>query len=309
MIASNRSILVTGTSGMVGYAVATRLNELGFDVVGLDINQPTQALSFPFRLGSITDEALLDSLCSEHNINSVIHAGGYSGPMLSQDSPRTLFDVNIGGLINVLEAARKFSFNCVVNYSSILAYGIKADFTEIIESTDLTPDTLYGATKVAGEALLSAYASTYGINSVSLRPTGIYGPGRRTPCLIRTLIDHARSKTPVTINNSPEFRRQFIHIDDVVAASIKALFQSNSTAQSLSLNISDGKTNSVEHIVSIVQDFFPDLNVTYSYDTPLIGGFKIGPLSNEQADKILDWQPKIQLTDGIASYIRSIEGK
>lgn len=297
--------LVIGATGMIGHSVAARLHSLGVKVIGIDIKAPRTRPDFYFTLGDLTDSALLASLIVQHDIKCLVHAGGYSGPMLSQNDPREVMDVNVMGLLSALEAARAHDIHKVVWYSSILAYGNQADFSPVAESRRLTPDTVYGATKAAGESLLSAYASTYGIDAFALRPTGVYGPGRTTPCFIRYLIEHALRSEACVINNSPALGRQFIHVDDVVEATVLALMSSGKTGFQ-ALNISDGEVWTVEAVVQAARGHFSELQTQYSEHVAPVGGFAVGPLSNQAAYDVLGWRPKITLKDGIATYARFV---
>ena len=115
--------------------------------------------------------------------------------MLLQDAPARLCDINIGGLLGLLEAARIHQLERIVWFSSILAYGDRADLSPVTEDTLLRPNTIYGATKAGGEALIEAFHAEHGVDAVSLRVASCYGPGRTTACLMRTLVEDGLTET------------------------------------------------------------------------------------------------------------------
>ena len=188
---TDEAILVTGLSGLIGGAVARRLADAGKTVVGMDRVAPVNA-HFPVIVHDLPDPQRWHEAIVRYGVCKVVHAGGISGPMLLQDAPARLCDINIGGLLGLLEAARIHRLERIVWFSSILAYGDRADLSPVTEDTPLRPNTIYGATKAGGEALIEAFHAEHGVDAVSLRVASCYGPGRTTACLMRTLVGWAR---------------------------------------------------------------------------------------------------------------------
>src|SRR5262249_18968752 len=145
-------------------------------------------------------------------VRRVVHAGGVSGPMLLQDNPGRVCDINLSGLAGLLEAARIHRLERIVWFSSIMAYGNRQDLAPVREDTPLHPDTVYGATKAAGEALIEAYHAEHGVDAVALRVASCYGPGRTTSCMIRTLIEDGLAGRASRIHPATGRTRQHIYI-------------------------------------------------------------------------------------------------
>lgn len=105
--AAPQAILITGVCGFLGRALAARLVQRGDTVVGVDLDRrnPPEALA-AFSNGDIRDPELVASLCRRFTVAQIVHGGGVSGRRVARDTPRDTLDINIGGTLNVVEAAR-----------------------------------------------------------------------------------------------------------------------------------------------------------------------------------------------------------
>jgi nucleoside-diphosphate-sugar epimerase len=289
------AILVTGLTGLIGGAVARRLADAGRTVVGMDRVAPPDA-RFPVMIHDLPDPQRWHEAIVRHRIRKVVHAGGISGPMLLQDAPGRLCDINIGGLLGLLEAARIHQLDRVVWFSSILAYGDRVDLSSVSEDAPLRPNTVYGATKASGEALLEAFHAEHGVDAVALRVASCYGPGRTTACLIRTLLENGLDRRTTIIRDVPERSRQHIFVDDVVDAVITAL--DVRTLARRAYNIGPGVAQSLEEIIAAVRSALPCVSVALGSDGLPWNTFGLGPLMIDAARRDLSFEPRISLTEG-----------
>ncbi len=178
-MASRGPILVTGAAGCIGAWVVARLVEMGAGVVAFDRSDDRRRLrlvidaeradAVPWVVGDVADPALLEAAVAEHRAGAIIHLAALQVPFCTAD-PVAGARVNVGGMVNVLQAARKFGLRHVVYASSIAALPAGPD--------DATPTTLYGAFKAADEAIAGAFRREFGLPSIGLRPGPIFGPGR-----------------------------------------------------------------------------------------------------------------------------------
>jgi len=294
---TNEAILVTGLSGLIGGAVARRLADAGQAVVGMDRAAPADA-RFPVIVHDLPDPHRWHEAIVRHRIRKVVHAGGISGPMLLRDAPARLVDINVGGLLGLLEAARIHRLKRVVWFSSILAYGNRADLATVSEDTPLRPDTIYGATKASGEALIEAYHAEHGVDAVSLRVASCYGPGRTTACLIRTLIENGLDGRVTVVRDTPERTRQHIFVDDVVDAVCAALAAETLTRRAY--NVGPGRAQSIDEIVDAVRCTVSGASVTCRSDGSSWNTFGLGPLEIDAARRDLAFEPRVSLAEGAA---------
>jgi UDP-glucose 4-epimerase len=290
------AVLVTGIGGLIGNAVARRLSASGRRVIGMD-NRVPEGLPFPVMTHDLPDPHRWHEAIVHHRIDSVIHAGGISGPMLLRDAPDRVFNINLVGLQGLLEAARIHRLRRLVCFSSVVAYGDQPGLPEISEDSCLRPTNVYGATKAAGDSLISAWHAQYGVDAVSLRVAACYGPGRTTPCVIRMMIEDALAGRTSRVREDPARTRQFIHVDDVVDAVIAAL-----DAQSLpsrSYNIGPGRLHHLEEVLAAIRQSLPSAHAVADPDGMPWNSFGIGLLRIDAARRDLGFEPATGLAAGV----------
>lgn len=221
MTQSPKRILVTGSSGFLGAAVAARLTSEGHEVLGFDPAPPMPGARHRHCAEDLSDaEGLLVQL-REFQPEIVIHAGGVSGPMVLADQPGRIMAINVRGSLNLLDASMAVGVRRFVFCSSISAVG---EFVEgpLPDDPPLRPNTTYGASKAAVDQVLGGLHGRCAMQIVSLRFTTIYGPGRLTAIPLGDIVAAAASGTPLRVPRvqpSP-----YIFIDDAAAATIAASF-------------------------------------------------------------------------------------
>ena len=298
-------VLVTGVGGLIGAATVKRLVAEGVSVVASDRAPPPSidlgALGVPFFAHDLPDPPRWDEVIERFGIRRVVHAGGVSGPMVLRDEPGRVCAINLGGLVGLLEAARRHRLGRIVWFSSINAYGDQPDLAPVKENTTLLPNTVYGATKAAGEALILAYAAEHGVDAAALRVTSCYGPGRTTACLIRTLVADGLAGRTSRIHPMVGRTRQHIFIDDVVQA--VQLVLNAAALRQRTYNVGPGRTQTLEEIVDQVRVAVPATNVTISSAGLAWNTFGLGPLAIDAAQRDFGFRPTVSIADG-ATAIR-----
>ncbi|TDR88918.1 NAD-dependent epimerase/dehydratase family protein [Enterovirga rhinocerotis] len=290
-------VLVTGTGGLIGGAIARALLAQGRDVVGMD-HVPPAGLDIPFLSHSLPDPHRWHEAFVRFGITHVVHAGGISGPMLMRDAPARLCDINLAGLVALLEAARIHRIARVVWFSSVMAYGAQPDLSPVTEATVLRPDTVYGATKAAGDALIEAFHAEHGVDAVSLRVASCYGPGRTTDCLMRTLVEDALAGRTTLVRDEPGVSRQHVFIDDVLSA-VLAVLRATDLRQR-AYNIGPGRAQSLEEIAAAVRSVLPNASVAADPAGMPWNTFRLGPLSIAAARRDFGFEPRTGLAEGAA---------
>lgn len=172
-------ILVTGAAGCIGAWVVAHFVHKGADVIAFDLSGDRRRLELvidakradavPWVVGDIADPDAVEAAAAEHRVGAVIHLAALQLPFCKAD-PVAGARVNVGGLVNVLEAARRQGVRHIVYASSIAALPARPD--------DATPATLYGAFKAADENIAQAYWRELRLPSIGLRPGPVFGPGR-----------------------------------------------------------------------------------------------------------------------------------
>lgn len=301
----NRSgpTLVTGAYGLIGHAVVTALVARGLPVVPTDLlpSPPSDAV-FSALLLPVNGVAALSEFMTTHRIARIVHCAAISGPMLAQDQPHTVFTTNAGGTLDLFEAARLTGVNRIVLLSSASVYGRTGDET-VTEGAPLGATGVYGTSKIVGELIARAYSARHAVDAVILRPSWVYGPRRRTACVIRAMISDALAGRSTRFAYGHGFPRQFVHVDDVASAVVAALFVDAGAGRAL--NLSDGTRPSLDEVADIVRSILPDADIEMTPGEDPDDEY-LGQLDLSEVRRRLDWRPTIDLTMGITSYVNHL---
>jgi UDP-glucuronate 4-epimerase len=302
------STLVTGANGLIGYEVVKRLVAAGRQVVAVDrvISDVAGLTTNAFAL-EIGDTHRLHELATRFGIDAIVHCGGVSGPMLGRDNPAALFDVNVGGTIDIAEVARQRGLSgkpCrLVFCSSLTVYGNQPP-DDITESHPLLTRQCYASSKVAGEAVVLSYAEEHGVDAIVLRIAGVYGPRRKTSCLLRLFVTNALQGTPTHLPYGDRFPRQWVHIDDVTSGILLAL--DVQAPQERVFNLSAGENPTIDAAAAIICKAIPSARITLDPGADP-EDITLGLLSIDAARRVLGYNPAVPLEDGIHRLIYTIK--
>ena len=227
--------LVTGSAGFIGAYVTRALLARGDAVVGLDnfnayydpqLKRDRVAALCPgadIRVLDLVDRDGLAALFDEACPTRVIHLAAQAGVRYSLENPHAYVDSNLAGFVNVLELCRHRGVEHLVYASSSSVYGDSAvpPFSE--DQRIDQPRSLYAATKAANELMAHTYAHLYGLRATGLRFFTVYGPWGR-PDMAPVLFSRAvLAGRPIDVFNHGRMRRDFTHVDDIVAGVLGAL--------------------------------------------------------------------------------------
>lgn len=293
----SHSILVTGAAGLIGNAVRLALERAGRNVIAVDRMAKTDD-GLQITECDLTEIIRLHEIIDGRPLWGVIHCGALSGPMVARDNPSAMVAVNIVGTENVLEVARACKASRFVYCSSTSAYGETPDGV-ITEDVPLHPSSLYGASKAASEHLVAAYRSQYGLDGVSLRLSWVYGPRRKTDCVIRTMINNALDGVPTKIEFGRHFYRQFIHVDDASRALISALDTPN--LPRTVYNVTGNSYLTILEVACVIRSLFPTADITIcDGDDPVDDKQSRFDISAAQRD--FGYLPKLSFVEGVRAY-------
>lgn len=214
-------VLVTGSSGFVGWAVASRLQSEGHEVVGLhrtpvpSPEQPEAAVIVDIR----DREAVLYNLRRLEPINAVVHTAASQGAGLYSSNVAT---TNVLGLQNILHACSEFGFSRFVFISSLPLIG-RPRFLPIKENHPAHPNTFYHATKLLGENLVRL-AGDQGMSTVSLRITAPIGPRTPPGRFLATLVRRAIVNSDLELYGQGTRRQDYIDVRDIALAVSSCIF-------------------------------------------------------------------------------------
>lgn len=237
----NKTYLVTGAAGFIGYFLSKRLLEQGCKVIGIDnlndyydVNLKYARLenlkpfeNFTFIKGDISDKDMIMKLFEEYKPNVVINLAAQAGVRYSIENPDVYIQSNIIGFYNILEACRYYPVEHLVYASSSSVYGSNKKVP--FEETDFVdhPVSLYAATKKSNELMAHTYSHLYNIPTTGLRFFTVYGPMGRPDMAYFGFTDKYFKGEPIRIFNNCDFEhdlyRDFTYIDDIVEGIVRLL--------------------------------------------------------------------------------------
>lgn len=230
-------ILVTGSAGFIGFSVAKKLLDLGYNVIGVDnLNDYydvelknrrniilEQYNSFKFYKYDISDfDALKTVFTVNNDIRKVIHLAAQAGVRKSISYPFLYEKVNIQGFINLVEISKNSYVERIVYASSSSVYGNSNKKTNEKDCTDF-PLSVYAVTKKTNELLANVYNKIYGISFVGLRLFTVYGPWGRPDMAYYIFTKQLMEGKDIPLFNYGNSLRSFTFIDDVVTAVVMML--------------------------------------------------------------------------------------
>ncbi|MDB5239175.1 MAG: hypothetical protein JWO00_510 [Candidatus Parcubacteria bacterium] len=294
-----RTAIVTGGAGFIGVHLVKALADEGYDVHVIDnlISGKKEAVDrrATLHVVDITDlKALKEVFEAVPEVDFVFHLACRPRVQFSIDFPRETNDVNITGTLNMLVAARDAGAKRVVYSASSSAYGDQPTLP-LVETMPTAPQSPYGLQKYVGELYTKMFSSVYGLPTVSLRYFNVYGPGQDPngsyAQAIPKFLDQKKLGVPITITGDGEQRRDCTHVSDVVRANILAATSPN-VGKGEAINIGGGKDYSMNEVAK------------------LIGGpvqyipARLEPRNTRAgvalAKKLLGWEPKVSLEQGLA---------
>jgi CDP-glucose 4,6-dehydratase len=311
---SNRRVLVTGATGMVGSWLCRRLVDEGALAVALVLDDdPQSELSRSGTVdqvtvvsGSLDDFGTVERAINGHEIDTVVHLGAQTIVGTAHRSPRATFETNVAGTWNVLEACRAHTdlVRRVAIASSDKAYGehTTLPYTEAMRLDARYP---YEVSKACADLVAQSYAHTYGTPVAIARCGNIYGPGdlnwsRIVPGTIRSLL---RGEQPI-IRSDGTFLRDYLHVDDVVDAFLLLADRSaDDGVKGEAFNFSDESPRTVMEIYAAVCKAMGAGEVEPRVLDAAVGEIKDQYLDATKARTVLGWSARVALDDGLARTV------
>jgi UDP-glucose 4-epimerase len=300
---NNTKVLVTGGAGFIGSNLVKQLISKGYSVTVLDnfmSGYRSNLEPFPsvhLIEGDIRDVSKVEEAMK--GVDAVFHLAASVGNKRSIDNPIEDAEINVLGTLRILEAARKAGVRKIVTSSSAGIFG-ELKTLPIREDHPIEPDTPYGSSKLCEEKLCLAYAKLYPIEAVCLRYFNVYGPNQRFDAygnVIPIFVFRMLRNETITIFGDGEQTRDFVHVDDVVQANIKA---AESIGISGAFNIASGKRVTINRLVEIITK---NCNAKIEYGNKRPGDVLHSLADISFAKEKLNFQPNIELEKGLKEYI------
>lgn len=232
-----KKILVTGAAGFIGFHLAKKLCESGWDVAGIDnlneyydvtlkydrLDILKSGKNFHFHKIDLIEKEKIKELFREQEFDYVVNLAAQAGVRYSLINPYSYIDSNITGFLNILEACRKFPVKHLIYASSSSVYGANTKMPFSVHHNVDHPVSLYAATKKANELMAHTYSNLYDIPTTGLRFFTVYGPWGRPDMALFIFTKKIFNNQPIDVYNNGKMKRDFTYIDDIVDGIIKLI--------------------------------------------------------------------------------------
>jgi len=264
MMKNSQVVLVTGSSGFIGFSLSRKLLEEGRVVIGVDsmnsyydVNLKNARLeilkafdNFVFYEEDIQNMKALKDIFKEQKIDVICNLAAQAGVRYSLEDPFSYEKSNLEGFLNLLEIAREHEITNFVYASSSSVYGSNKKVPFSVDDRVDNPVSLYAATKKANELMAHAYSHLFNIPCTGLRYFTVYGPWGRPDMALFLFTDAILNNRPINVYNYGDMKRDFTYIDDIVAGTIAAI---DKPAPYEVYNLGNSKTEQLMKLIEILE--------------------------------------------------------
>ncbi len=309
-----QKVVVTGAAGFIGSHLVDALLDLGNEVIGIDNfyngrqgNLATAVKNTNFTLvrGDVRDFDFL--LTQFRGVDIIYHEAAFTSVPQSVQMPQACNQVNVDGVLNVLNAARRNDVKKMVFASSSSVYGDTPTLPKH-EEMPLVPISPYGVSKLAGEMYFRVYHKVYGLNTTCLRYFNVFGPRQRdSPYsgVIAIFFGKIARREPLIIFGDGAQSRDFTYVKDVVTANLQAATEPKSAGETF--NIAAGSPITLNDLAKTILEVTDRPMLQIQHQVTRAGDIvhSFGDLT--KARKVLKYQPKFTVRTGLQDYLRYLD--
>jgi UDP-glucose-4-epimerase GalE len=315
------STLVTGGAGYIGAHTVRALRAADRQVVVLDsleLGTADAVIDAELIVGDIADSDLVEQICRDHAVDTVVHFAAYKNVGESMLDPARYFHNNVDNTVRLLDGIRSAGVEQFVFSSSCSVYG-NPERVPVDESQAIAPESVYAETKAMVERVLHWYGVVHGLRSVSLRYFNAAGASfdarigedwayalNLIPVAIRALLTEG---TPLSVYGSdyptPDGTciRDYIHVDDLAAAHLAAIDYLAAGGATTAVNVGTGDGSSVKEVLDAIETV-AGRPVPHEYVDRRAGDPVATYADTSTAETILGWRAKYGLTEIVESAYR-----
>lgn len=305
-------ILVIGANGQLGSVLTQKLQErYGMDaIVASDLNFKDKFEGL-FEQLDATDYDALKYVVEKHKVTQIYHLAAILSAN-GEKAPLRTWDVNMQTFFNVLEVAKNHDVKKVFYPSSIAVFGSNIQRENTPQNSNLTPSTVYGISKVAGENWANYYFEKYGLDIRSIRYPGIIGyqslPGGGTTDYAIDIYHKAINHETFECFLAESTKLPMIYMDDAIRATIELM---ETPAEKITLRTSynlAGMSFTPQELFESIKEMYPDFNIVYNpdYRQQIADSWPMS-IDDTQAQKDFNWKPKFDLKSMTEDMIKNLE--
>lgn len=303
---------MTGGAGFIGSHLVRELVGRGWSVVVLDDFSSGKVDNLGGFVGSdglrvvkgdVRDRKVVDEVLE--GVDVVVHLAGFVDPAESVRRPLFTHDVNVNGTLNVLDACVQKGVGRFVFASSAGVYG-DGNPLPLREEYDLRPVSPYAASKVSCEYYCRTFCDCYGLSSVILRFFNVYGPGQGANAYAGVITRFVRNRLrgePLTIFGDGSQTRDFVNIEDVVEAIVRAVGFKSSKSEVF--NVCTGKPMSINDLAHCVCKVLRN-DLAVQYVEPRAGDIMHSYGDPAKAQNVLGFKVYVDFEEGLRRFVESL---
>lgn len=314
---SNKKILITGGAGFIGSNLCGYFLEHN-EVVCLDnfstghrhnIEQFLSNPNFTLIEGDIRNLETCEKAVS--GIDFVLHQAALGSVPRSINDPITTNEVNVSGFLNMLTASRNANVKRFIYAASSSTYG-DSEALPKVEDVIGKPLSPYAVTKYVNELYADVFSKTYGMETIGLRYFNVFGrnqdPNGAYAAVIPKFVAQFLNHESPVINGDGNFSRDFTYIDNVIQMNELAMLTENKSAINTVYNTAFGERTTLNELVNSLREFLSTYdneiaNVPIIYGENRVGDIPHSLASIEKAKKLLNYQPKFSMREGLKEAV------
>ena len=315
----NKKILVTGGAGFIGSNLCETLLDLGVKVTCLDnfstgrrenLETCLQNSNFTLIEGDIRNLETCKKVCE--NQDFVLHEAALGSVPRSINDPITSNEVNVGGFLNMLVAARDAGVKRLIYAASSSTYGDSEALPKIEERIG-KPLSPYAITKYVNELYADVFKKTYDFDTIGLRYFNVFGRkqnpnGAYAAVIPKFVMQFMNHESPV-INGGGEYSRDFTYIDNVILMNLLALTVENEEALNQVYNTAFGERTTLNDLVKYLKEYLSEFDPEISKVKVVYGDYRKGDVphslaSIEKAKILLNYNPKFSMKEGLREAVK-----
>ncbi len=318
-ILQNKRILVTGGAGFIGSNLCETLLDLGVKVTCLDnfstgrrenLETCLQNSNFTLIEGDIRNLETCKKVCE--NQDFVLHEAALGSVPRSINDPISSNEVNVGGFLNMLVAARDAGVKRLIYAASSSTYGDSEALPKIEERIG-KPLSPYAITKYVNELYADVFKKTYDFDTIGLRYFNVFGRkqdpnGAYAAVIPKFVMQFMNHESPV-INGGGEYSRDFTYIDNVILMNLLALTVENEEAINQVYNTAFGERTTLNDLVKYLKEYLSEFDPEISKVKVVYGDYRKGDVphslaSIEKAKTLLNYNPKFSMKEGLREAVK-----
>ncbi len=313
------SILITGGTGWVGTGLAHRLVERGEDLILFDIAPQIEGVADIKNNVKVVqgDQKVWPEVLNvvkENNVEGVFHLGNIPSSK-NYANPWAVYEGNVAGIMNVLEAARLFGVKRVVFTSSIMTYGLGIPTETITDETLQRPASVYGVTKVYGELIGRFYRKKFDLDFRCIRYPNIFGPSVRISKklqYIAWMIQSAALGRPAECPVSEDTKLPVLYYEDAMRATQMLYDAPKEQIETVCYNVVGVFPSlTAKEVELAIKKFIPEAKFTYKPDPWVMDYYRsINNIDDSRAREEWGWKPLYADFEKIvADFIKEVRSK